>query len=99
LEPLRKRTHRKDRDFSKGLLWGSLKVVRVIEGLVSVHPNEILEKRGFSLFCHEELLVIGYGDEKWRAVTPSHVLARSVVSLVTSFSNSFLNLMAVSMSW
>lgn len=51
--PLREKTHREDRDFSKRLLWGSLKVVRVIEGLVGDHPNEILEKRGFSLFCHE----------------------------------------------
>jgi hypothetical protein len=53
------KTHRNDWDFSETLFWGSLKIVGVADRLVGNHPNKILEKRGFSLFCHECLLVIG----------------------------------------
>lgn len=57
--PRRERTHRDDWNLSKGLLWGGLEVVGVADRLVGDHPNETLEERGFSLFRHECLLVIG----------------------------------------
>ena len=59
------KTHWNNRYFSETLLWGSLKIVRIANGLVSNHPNKILEEGGFSLFCHEYSLVIRCGDEDW----------------------------------
>lgn len=56
------KTYRNDWYFPETLVWGSLEIIGVVNGLVSNYPDEILEKRGFSLFCHEYLLVIGYED-------------------------------------
>ena len=53
--------YRNDWDSSEALFWGSLKIVGVADRLVGNYPNEVLEKRGFSLFCHECLRVIGCG--------------------------------------
>jgi len=53
------KTDRNNGDFSEALFWRSLKIVGVTNRLVSNYPDKILEKRGFSLFCHEYLLVIG----------------------------------------
>ena len=48
-------------DSSEALFWGSLEIVGVADGLVGNYTNEVFEKRGFSLFCHECLRVIGCG--------------------------------------
>ena len=76
------RTYGNDWDFSETLFWGSLKIVGVTNRLVSNYTDEILEKRGFSLFCHEYLLVIGCKDwmercdEKSRPCSvPLHLLS------------------------
>lgn len=50
--------HRNDWYPSETLFWGSLEIVGVTNRLVGNYPNKVLEKRGFSLFCHEYLLVI-----------------------------------------
>jgi len=88
------KTHRDDWDFSQTLFWGSLKIVGVANRLVSNYPDKVLEKRGFSLFRHEYLPAIRCEDEddyRRRDVTRSHVFAHCHI-----LSNSFLNLMAVS---
>jgi len=72
------KTDRDDRDFSETLFWGSLKIVGVVNRLVSNYSDKMLEKRGFSLFRHEYLPVIRCEDEddyRRRDVTQSHVLA------------------------
>lgn len=51
------KTDRNDGNFSETLFWRSLKIVGVVNRLVSNYPDKILEKRGFSLFRHEYLLV------------------------------------------
>lgn len=72
MRPRCKKTHGKNWDFPERLIWGSLKIVGIADRLVGDNPDEILEKRGFSLFCHEYLLVIGYKDEGWEDVTRGH---------------------------
>jgi len=54
-----KKAYRDNWDPSEALFWGSLKIVWVADRLVGNYPNEVFEKRGFSLFCHECLQVIG----------------------------------------
>jgi len=60
------KTDRSDGDFSETLFWRSLKIVGVVNGLVSDYPDKILEKRGFSLFRHEYLLVSNLMRIGWR---------------------------------
>ena len=48
-------------DPSEALFWGGLEIVGVANRLIGNYPNEVFEKRGFSLFCHECLRVIGRG--------------------------------------
>ena len=53
------KVYRNDWDPSETLFWGGLEIVGVAERLVGNYPNEVLEERGFSLFRHDCLRVIG----------------------------------------
>lgn len=85
------KTHRNDGDFFETLFRRSLKIVGVINRLVSNYADKILEKRGFSLFCHVYLLVSNRDMKMrsgWRDVIQSHVTS-AVTSPQTRFSISW----------
>lgn len=81
---LYRKAYRNDGDFSETLFWGSLEIVRIVDRLVSNYPDEILEKRGFSLFRHEYLLGVRYEDEELggrEGCDPKSRLIRSAASV------------------
>ena len=87
------KAHWHDWDPSETLVWGSLEIVGVANGLVGNHSDKVLEKRGFSLFCHEYLQVIRHEGKDWVEGCDTKSRPHSAPSAVTSSQTRF------SISW